>query len=153
MLTDIVNQYLFVTLEHKTSSRKSLVYICSIIAKIHCKIFSKFPTINISKLNFWLVICIAVNFIRTTLKAIFSIFRFFCTLRFQIFKYCPIRTNPYLFRLCINPKFEKVTLMTGFVVTFVYNDKKTALNMHFSYNAVIALLANTTKLLLLRKMA
>ncbi len=29
MLTDIVNQYLFVTLEHKTSSLKSLVYICS----------------------------------------------------------------------------------------------------------------------------
>uniref|UniRef100_A0A672R3K0 non-specific serine/threonine protein kinase n=1 Tax=Sinocyclocheilus grahami TaxID=75366 RepID=A0A672R3K0_SINGR len=32
------------------------------------------------------VICIAENFIWTTLKPIFSIFRFFCTLRFQIFK-------------------------------------------------------------------
>ncbi len=57
------------------------------------KIFCKFPTVNISKLNFWLVICIAKNFIWTTLKMIFSIFRFFCTLRFQIFKYCPIITN------------------------------------------------------------
>ncbi len=57
------------------------------------KIFCKFLTVNISKLNFWLVICIAKNFIWTTLKVIFSIFRFFCTLRFQIFKYCPIITN------------------------------------------------------------
>ncbi len=52
-----------------------------------------FCTVNISKLNFWLVICIAKNFIWTTLKMIFSIFRFFCTLRFQIYKYCPIITN------------------------------------------------------------
>ncbi len=57
------------------------------------KIFSTFLTINISKLNFWLVICIAKNFIWTTLKMIFSIYRFFCTLRFQIYKYCPIITN------------------------------------------------------------
>ncbi len=54
------------------------------------KIFSKFPTVNISKLNYWLVICIAKNFIWTSLKMIFSIFRLFCTLRFQ---YCPIITN------------------------------------------------------------
>ncbi len=40
------------------------------------KIFYKFPTVNTSKLNFWLVICIAKNFIWTALKAIFSIFRF-----------------------------------------------------------------------------
>ncbi len=78
------------------------------------KIFCKFPTINISKLNFWLVICIAKNFIWTTLKMIFSIFRFFCTLRFQIYKYCPIITNhtpmeSYLFR-------RKLTLVTGFVL-------------------------------------
>ncbi len=57
------------------------------------KIFSKFPTVNVSKLNFWLVICIAKNLIWTTLKMIFSIFRFFCTLRLQIYKYCPIITN------------------------------------------------------------
>ncbi len=53
----------------------------------------KCPTVNISKLNYWLVICIAKNFIWTTLKVIFSIFRFFCTLRFQIYKYCPIITH------------------------------------------------------------
>ncbi len=49
----------------------------------------KFPTVNISKLNYWLVICITKNLIWTTLKMIFSIFRCFCTLRFQIYKYCP----------------------------------------------------------------
>ncbi len=38
------------------------------------------PTVNISTLNYWLLICIAKNFIWTTLKMIFSIFRFFCTL-------------------------------------------------------------------------
>ncbi len=31
--------------------------------------------------------------LRTTLKIIFSIFRFFCTLRFQIFKNCPNHTS------------------------------------------------------------
>ncbi len=97
----------FVTLEHK-SSHKQHRYICSnrqqyivwvniidfsfmpkiirILRSCSMKIFCKFPTVNISKLHFWLVICIAKNFIWTTLKTIFSIFRFFCTLRFQIFK-------------------------------------------------------------------
>ncbi len=51
------------------------------------------PILNISKLNYWLLICIAKNFIWTTLKMIFSIFRFFCSLRFQIFKYCPNHTS------------------------------------------------------------
>ncbi len=36
-------------------------------------IFCKFSTINISKLNFCLVICIAKNLIWTTLNAIFAI--------------------------------------------------------------------------------
>ncbi len=67
--------------------------IIRILRSCSMKIFCKFPTVNISKLNFWLVICIAKNFIWTTLKMIFSIFRFFCTLRFQIFKYCSIITN------------------------------------------------------------
>ncbi len=62
------------------------------------KIFCKFPTVNISKLNFWLVICIAKNFIWTTLKAIFSIFRFFAPSDSDFnscisAKYCPIITN------------------------------------------------------------
>ncbi len=67
--------------------------IIRILRSCSMNIFSKFPTVNISKLNFWLVICIAKNYIWTTLKVIFSIFRFFCTLRFQIFKYCSIITN------------------------------------------------------------
>ncbi len=97
--------------------------IIRILRSCSMKIFSKFLTVNISKLNFWLVICIAKNFIWTTLKVIFSIFRFFCTLRFQIYKYCPIITNhtsmeSYLFsfRWCINLNFEKMTLKTGFVL-------------------------------------
>ncbi len=67
--------------------------IIRILRSLSMKIFCKFPTVNISKLNFWLIICIAKNFIWTTLKVIFSIFRFFCSLRFQIYKYCPIITN------------------------------------------------------------
>ncbi len=81
-------------------------------------------TVNISKLNFWLVICIAKNFIWTTLKAIFSIFWFFCTLRFQIFQILSYHNKPYIngkiiysaFRWCINLNFTKCTLMTGFVL-------------------------------------
>ncbi len=67
--------------------------IIRILRSCSMKIFCTFSTVNISKLNFWLVICIAKNFIWTTLKVIFSIFRFFCTLRFQIYKYCAIITN------------------------------------------------------------
>ncbi len=52
---------------------------------------------------------------------IFSIFRFFCTLRFQIYKYCPIITNhtsmeSYLFSFQMLHKVQKCTLKTGFVV-------------------------------------
>ncbi len=110
----VVTREIYVTLEHK-SSHKQHRYICRnsqqyivwvkithfyfmpeiirILRTCSMKIFCKFPTINISKRHFWSVICIAKNFIWTTLKAIFSIFRFFCTLRFQIYKYCPIITN------------------------------------------------------------
>ncbi len=38
------------------------------------KIFSTFPTVNISKHDFSLVICIAKNLIWTTLNGIFSVF-------------------------------------------------------------------------------
>ncbi len=63
------------------------------------KIFGKFPTVNISKRIFWLVICIAKKFIWTTLKAIFSVFLFFLHLQIPDFqidvsaKYDPILTN------------------------------------------------------------
>ncbi len=53
----------------------------------------KFPTVNISKLNFWSVIWIAKNFIWTILKGIFSIFRFLLhpqSLNFQIVVSQPI---------------------------------------------------------------
>ncbi len=65
------------------------------------KIFCKFPTINISNLNFWLVICIAKDFIWTTLKAkLFFYFLFFFAPSDSRFsnscisaKYCHILTN------------------------------------------------------------
>ncbi len=153
------------TLDHRTSL-KSLGYICSnrqqyivwvkiinfsfmpkiirILRSCSMKIFSKFPTINISKLNFWLVICIAKNFIWTTLKVIFSIFRFFCTLRFQIFKILSYHNKSYIngkiiysaFRWCINLNFEKLTLMTGFWSHFRLNIKKCALSTNRTPNKV-----------------
>ncbi len=55
-----------------------------------------FSTVNISKLTFWLVLCIK-NFIWTTLKVIFSIFRFFCTLIVQIFnQILSYHNKPYI---------------------------------------------------------
>ncbi len=88
-----------VTLDHKPVISSTGIFVA--IANIHCmgpklsifllcqkscsmKIFCKFPTVNISKLNFWLVIWHAKNV---------------CTLSFQISnscitaKYCPILTN------------------------------------------------------------
>ncbi len=96
--------------------------IIRILRSWSMKIFSTFPTINISKLNYWLLICIAKNFIWTTLKMIFSIFRFFCSLRFQIYKYCPIITNHtsmeiWFIQLSDDAQILiiiKKTLMTGF---------------------------------------
>ncbi len=55
---------------------------------------------------------------------IFSIFRFFCTLRFQIFKYCPIITNHTSMEILFIQLSDDVyisifflnILMTGFVL-------------------------------------
>ncbi len=92
-----------------------------ILRSCSMKIFSTFLTINISKRNFWLVICIAKNFIWTSLKMIFSIFRFFLHPQIPDLQ---ILSKPYIngniiysaFRWCIHIKFEKCTLMTGFVL-------------------------------------
>ncbi len=84
-------------------------------------------TVNILKLNFWLVICIAKNFIWTTLKAILSIFRFFlhpqipdfqivvsyCS---QILSYTNHTSMESFFIQLSYLNFENMTLMTGFVV-------------------------------------
>ncbi len=51
------------------------------------------PIVNISKLNYWLVICIAKNLIWTTLKMIFSIFRFFLHPQIPDFQ---ILSKPYI---------------------------------------------------------
>ncbi len=71
----------------------------------------KISTVNISKHNYWLLICIAKNLIWTTLKVIFSIFRFFCTLRFQIYKYCPNHTS---MEILFTPLTD--SKMTGFML-------------------------------------
>ncbi len=76
-----------------------------------------------------LVVCVAKNFIWTTLNAIFSIFRFFLHPQIPDFnscisvKYCHILTNhtsmeSYLFSVQMKHKseFKKSTLMSGFVV-------------------------------------
>ncbi len=92
--------------------------IIRILRSCSMKIFSKCPTVNISKLNFWLVICIAKNFIWTTLKMIFSIFRFFCTLRFQIYKYCPIITNHNQWKDWYTPGIDRRVVQLLFMYYF-----------------------------------
>ncbi len=86
--------------------------IIRILRSCSKKIFCKFPTVNVSKVNFWLVICIAKNFIWTTLKMIFSIFRFFDS---QILSN---HNKPYITGKIIYSAFgcKRLTLMTGFVV-------------------------------------
>ncbi len=88
----------------------------------------KFPTVNISKLNFWLVICIDKNFIWTNLKIIVSIFRFFYTLRLlylsQILSYhnkpCINGKRIYSAFRCINLHFKKCTHMTALCSRFTF---------------------------------
>ncbi len=73
---------------------------------------------------FLLVKCIANNLIWTTLKVIFSIFRFFLHPQIPYFQILSYHNRPYIngkiiysaFRWSININFEKWTLMTGFVV-------------------------------------
>ncbi len=83
------------------------------------KIFSKFPNVNRSKLNLWLVICIAKDLIWTTLKAIFCL-DFFVPLdcrysnRCILTKSCP--NKPYIngkftFRLCIHLNMNVFVLL------------------------------------------
>ncbi len=95
--------------------------IIRILRSCSMKIFSKFPTVNISKLNFWLVICIAKNLIWITLKVIFSIFWFF--LHPQIPDLPNIVQTIHQWkaiysalRWCIHLNLEKLTSMTGFVL-------------------------------------
>ncbi len=87
--------------------------IIRILRSCSMKIFCTFPTINISKRYYWLVICIAKNFIWTTLKMIFSIFVFLPDFPIVISRSNPNKKyiNATLiysaFRWCINLKFLK----------------------------------------------
>ncbi len=79
--------------------------------------FCKFPTVNISERHFWLVICIAKNFIWTTLKVIFSIFIFFLHPQIPDFQIVVSQTNMVLFV----PILKKMTLMShGFYFRFTF---------------------------------
>ncbi len=86
------------------------------------KIFCKFPTINISKLNFWFVICFPKNFIWTTLKAIFSVFRiFFCIQIFKIVVSQPnIVISQPIIRWCINLNKKKWPFDMIFDINYIY---------------------------------
>ncbi len=136
----------YVILEHKTLSLKSLGNICSnsqqyiiwvkiihfsfmpkiisILRSCSMKIFCTFPTVNISKVNFLIVICIAKNFIWTTLKMILSVFRFFSPLdsRFsnlyldQIVSYTNKPCIDGKLFCCINLNLEELTLIIIFLV-------------------------------------
>ncbi len=75
---------IYMTLDHKKVLSRWGIFVAIAKNKFYgvqrsCskKIFCKFITVNISQLNFCLVICIAMNFIWTTLKAIFSVLWFF----------------------------------------------------------------------------
>ncbi len=63
------------------------------------KIFCKCITVNISKLHFWLLICITENFIWTNLRLFFQYLDFFAASDSRVSnscisaKYCPILTN------------------------------------------------------------
>ncbi len=112
------------------------------------KIFHQFPTVNISKLNVWYVICIAKHFIWTTLKAIISIFRSppppsdsrfsknCISAKYDLISHISDPNKPYIngklicsaFIWSIHLNFEKLTLMTGFVVQghiFIYYSIRT----------------------------
>ncbi len=88
--------------------------IIRILRSCSMKIFCKFPTVNISKLNFWLVICIAKNFIWTTFTQYLDFFapsdsRFSNSCISA--KYCPIITNHTSmesFQIMYKSKFKKI---------------------------------------------
>ncbi len=101
------------------------------------KIFCKFPSVNISKCNFELVICIPKDLIQTTLKAIF------CNLRFQIFKLlylCQISISihqwkVYLFSFQMMYKSQKCTLMTGFTYEYISNNLNMMKKVNIFYHS------------------
>ncbi len=84
--------------------------IIRILRSCSMKIFSKLPTVNISKLNYWLVICIAKNNFKDDF------------LNIQMFLH--ILSKPYIngkiiysaFRWCIHLSLIKRPLLTGCVV-------------------------------------
>ncbi len=81
-----------------------------------------FCTANISKLNFWLLICIAKNFIWTTLKIIFSIFRFFHTLRFSniVQTIHQWKYNFFIFQMMRKSQFHKIDSYDWFCGCITY---------------------------------
>ncbi len=89
-------------------SKLYIFILCQKSLDIKIMLHEDIPTVNISKLNYWLLICIAKNLIWTTLKMIFSIFRFLCS-RFLNNVQTIHQWKYNLFRWCIN----LMTLMTS----------------------------------------
>ncbi len=99
----IISTGIFVAIANNTlyGSKLSIFLLCQKslgIKQRSCsmKIFCKFPTVNISKHNFWLVICIAKDFVWANLKAIFSIFRFFLHPQIPDFQILSYPNKPYI---------------------------------------------------------
>ncbi len=111
------------------NSQQYIVWVKIIIFSFMPKIISILSKDHVPLIFFLISYCKYIktkSLIWTTLKEICSIFGVFCTLRFQIFKYCPIITT-YIngnmiysaFRWCINRNLGKWTLMVlWFRVTF-----------------------------------
>ncbi len=97
------NTAIFVAIDNNTlyESKLSVLLLCQKSLDIKIMFHEDILLTSYHELNFWLVICIAKNLIWITLKMIFSIFWFFCTLRFQISKYCPIITNHTSMQSCL----------------------------------------------------
>ncbi len=81
------------------------------------KIFSQFSAVNISKRTFWLVICIAKNFIWTTLKVMFSIFRFFCPPQISDFQRIVV-SQPNIVRQILTNHTSIESLFISFQIIF-----------------------------------
>ncbi len=80
------------------------------------KIFCKFPNVNVSKLNFWLVICIAKNFVWTTLKAPSD---------FQIVVSWPNIVLLYNIKLCRNETLSQFSFNSVFL-SFLFAETDTS---------------------------
>ncbi len=87
---------IFIEIDNNTlyESKLSIFRLCQKSLGCSMMIFSTFPIVNISKFNFLISNMHCYELHLDNFKGDFlNISFFFCTLRFQIFKYCSIITN------------------------------------------------------------